>query len=52
MDQTITLELTLDEIRRLISGLHELIHAEQRGQESPIEDQDKALLMKLIEVVR
>ena len=51
MDQLVTIELTLDEIRRLIAALHELIDTEQ-GEDAPVEDQDKALLMKLVEVIR
>jgi hypothetical protein len=52
MDQTITLELTLDEVQRLIAALHELIDTEQEGDDNAIKEQDKALLMKLVEVIR
>jgi len=52
MEPIITLELTLGEAQRLISALHELIDSEQQSQDTPMNDADKALLMKLIEVVR
>ena len=52
MEPIITLELTLEEAQRLISALHELIDSEQRSQDRPMHDADKALLMKLIELIR
>src|SRR6188508_762462 len=43
MEPIITVELTLEEAQRLISALHELIDAEQRSQDRPMNDPDKAL---------
>lgn len=50
MDETITVELSLAEIHRLISALHELIHIEQ-GDEGLMTDVDKTLMMKLVNLI-
>jgi hypothetical protein len=51
MDNAVTVELTSEEIKRLIDALHTTFDAERIGDKDT-SDADKLLLMKLVQAVK